>query len=161
MNYSHLHIYHILPFSVRRAFYWNFRQGCSEKQSLLKDALLPLDDSFFKNTFFNNTKRPFVTFSFLAGILQLCSSVKCVLLWRVSRIWMLTCASLADGDSVWPLLSSVLEGTHPWLFVQIYQPLVFSPHLNYVVYEVRQFIKVTERAWTLLLLKTGCKSGCL
>lgn len=51
--------------------------------------------------------------------------------------------------------------THQWLIVNVHHQSVFSPHLNCLVFEVRESIKATKRAWTLLLLKTGCKSGCL
>lgn len=45
--------------------------------------------------------------------------------------------------------------------VIIYHRSVLSPHLNCLVNEVRESIKVTRRAQSLLLLKTGYKSRCL
>lgn len=57
---------------------------------------------------------------------------------------------------LWPL--SVYQWAINCHSVKMYHWFVLSPHLNCLVYEARESIKMTRWAQSLLLLKTGCKS---
>ena len=64
--------------------------------------------------------------------------------------------SLCTFGYLWPF------SVHEWAInchsVKMYHRFVLSPHLNCLVYEARESIKMTRWAQSLLLLKTGCKS---